>query len=89
MVEFISYDGKWPCLCYGTLTIKVNEQTYRLENAMISGGSVWHDVDWNFHTEYGEWEIDLSKHPELEPYKKEITDVINANVELGCCGGCI
>ena len=89
MVEFISYDGKYPCLCMGTLTIKVNGKTYWLNNKMISGGCIMRDGDWNMWSEYGDWEIDLEKYPELEPYKEEITRVVNDNVEQGCCGGCI
>ncbi len=89
MVEFISYDGKYPCLCMGTLTIKVNGKTYWLNNKMISGGCIMRDGDWNMWSEYGDWEIDLEKYPELEPYKEEITQVVNDNVEQGCCGGCI
>lgn len=89
MVEFISYDGKYPCLCMGTLTIKVNGKTYWLNNKMISGGCIMRDGDWNMWSEYGDWEIDLEKYPELEPYKEEITKVVNDNVEQGCCGGCI
>ena len=89
MVEFISYDGKYPCLCMGTLTIKVNGKTYWLNNKMISGGCIMRDGYWNMWSEYGDWEIDLEKYPELEPYKEEITKVVNDNVEQGCCGGCI
>ena len=89
MVEFISYDGKYPCLCMGTLTIKVNGKTYWLNNKMISGGCIMRDGDWNMWSENGDWEIDLEKYPELEPYKEEITQVVNDNVEQGCCGGCI
>ena len=89
MVEFISYDGQYPCLCRGTLTIKVNGKTYWLNNKMISGGWIMRDGDWNMWSEYGDWEIDLEKYPELEPYKEEITQVVNDNVEQGCCGGCI
>ena len=89
MVEFISYDGKYPCLCMGTLTIKVNGKTYWLNNKMISGGCIMRDGDWNMWSEYGDWQIDLEKYPELEPYKEEITQVVNDNVEQGCCGGCI
>ena len=47
MVEFVSYDGKYPCLCMGTLVIKVNEENYSLEDAMISGGSICRDEDWD------------------------------------------
>ena len=89
MVEFIKYDGKCPCLCFGTLSIKVNDKAYHLENVMISGGCVLHDADWNFDVTQGPWELDLKKYPELLPYEKEITDLVNENVEYGCCGGCI
>lgn len=91
MVEFVSYDGKWPCLCHGTLIIKVDGKTYSFEDAMISGGRICGGpiTDWDMWSETGDWEIDLEEHPELEPYKEEITRVVNENVEHGCCGGCI
>ena len=88
-VKFISYDGEYPCLCMGTLKIEVEGKPYALEQVMQSGGSVWFDDDWNDYTDYGEWSVDLSEYPELEPYKKEITDLVNEHVEQGCCGGCI
>ena len=91
MVEFVSYDGKYPCLCMGTLTIRVDGKTYRFNYAMISGGRICGGphTDWDMWSEQGDWEIDLREHPELEPYKEEITRVVNENVEHGCCGGCI
>lgn len=89
MINFISYDGKYPCLCFGTLTISVNEKIYKFKHAMISGGCIMRDENWNMWSEQGDWEIDLEEHPELEPYREEITRVVNENVEQGCCGGCI
>ena len=89
MVEFVSYDGEYPCLCFGTLTIKVDGITYRFKNALISGGGIFENDEFDMWAEEGEWEIDLKEHPELEPYKEEITRIINENVEHGCCGGCI
>ena len=91
MVEFVSYDGKWPCLCSGTLIIKVDGKTYSFKNAMISGGCICGGphTDWDMWSEQGDWKINLDEHPELEPYKEEITRVVNDNVEQGCCGGCI
>jgi len=89
MVEFVSYDGKYPCLCMGTLIIKVDGETYLFKHAMMSGGCVCKDDDWNMWAEQGDWEVNLEEHPELEPYRKEITDIVNENVEQGCCGGCI
>lgn len=89
MVEFVSYNGKWPCLCMGTLTINVDGKTYSFKHAMLSGGHVCRDDDWDMWTEEGDWKVRLYEHPELEPYKEEITRVVNENVEHGCCGGCI
>ena len=45
--------------------------------------------DWDMWAGEGDWKVDLYEHPELEPYKEEITRVVNENVEHGCCGGCI
>lgn len=89
MVEFVSYDGKYPCLCMGTLIIKVNNKTYFLKHVMMSGGSICIDDNWNMWAEHGDWEVDLEEYPELEPYKEEITHIVNENVTHGCCGGCI
>lgn len=89
MVEFIEYDGKWPNLCSGTLSIKVNDKVYKLERVLVSGGCIRRDDDWNMWTESGPWSLDLDDYPELLPYEKEITDCVNDNVEYGCCGGCI
>lgn len=89
MVEFVSYNGEYPCLCFGTLTIKVNEKVYSFNNAMISGGCIQRSEDWDMWAVQGDWEINLDEHPELEPYKEEITHIVNENVKHGCCGGCI
>ena len=93
MIEFVSYDGKWTCLCSGTLIIRVNGKTYRLDNVMISGGCIMGgpSTDWDMWTEHGDWRLDLDfdAYPELKEYEEEITRVVNDNVEQGCCGGCI
>lgn len=90
-VEYVSYDGKYPCLCMGVLIIKVNGKTYTLNHAMVSGGRIMGGpaTDWDMWAERGEWDIDLEECPELEPYKEEIARVVNENVSYGCCGGCI
>ena len=88
-IEFLGYDGAYPCLCYGTLKIRVNGKLYCLENALISGGRVTHDDNWDFDVETGDWEVDLTQFPKLEKYKEQITELVNNNVPKGCCGGCI
>lgn len=89
-VEFISYNGSYPCLCSGTLEIKVNGKHYKLNHILFSGGSVWFDDSMEEHIEEGPWEINESELPiELKPYIKEIEEVVNDSVEYGCCGGCV
>ena len=89
MVEFVSYNGKYPNLCSGTLVIRVNRKEYAISH-LCSGGSVSFDEDWNPTVEEGRWTIDEYYLPEeIKQYKEEIEDVVNDNVEYGCCGGCI
>jgi hypothetical protein len=90
-VKFISYDGDYPCLCYGTLVIEVKGKVYELKNVLVSGGSVWFDPEeCSFDVVQGEWEIsDIFLPDELKPYIDEITEVVNCEVPYGCCGGCI
>ena len=85
-VEFINYDGEYPCLCMGHLIIKVDGKTCHLDNVLRSGGGITNDYE---EVVEGPWEVDLFDYPDLEPYKEEITDVVNENVGYGCCGGCI
>lgn len=89
-VQFINYDGVYPCLCSGTLTIRVGEKEYKIKDALISGGGIISDEDEDLIATEGPWELDESNFPkELTPYFKEILECVNANVPYGCCGGCI
>lgn len=89
-VEFIKYDGRWPYLCKGILSIKVNGKPYYLKNVLLSGGCIITDDDGiSKYPEQREWSVLLDSYPELKPYEQEITDCVNENVEFGCCGGCI
>lgn len=92
-VKFVSYTGKYPNLCSGTLTLEIDGEQieFGYDSAYpifwSSGGSTdWHtDSIWT-----GDWRINVEEIP--EPYRKyavEIDYVFNANVEPGCCGGCI
>lgn len=92
MVEFVSYDGRYPNLCAGTLVIKVNGKEYTFpKHSLVSGGAVWFDGDWGDHVESGAWFVEIPEElvEELAPYAKEIEACVNENVPHGCCGGCV
>lgn len=89
MIEFVSYDGKYPNLCSGQLVLKINGRVRELPRYCLhSGGRVWFEEGWGAaHIETGKWSIDLPE--DLEPLRKEIEKCINKNIPHGCCGGCI
>lgn len=96
MVEFVSYSGKYPNLCSGTLVLKVNGKIYRFghgeanECLLMSGGSICFSDLNEFYTEHGPWVILCDRLPaELIPYASEISRCVNENIRHGCCGGCI
>ena len=83
----VSYDGKYPNTCSGTLIIKVNdEEIYNKKFCCGSTGSVWFDDDWEEHVECGKliWND-----------AKDFNDNIQKEVERElnkcdvCCGGCV
>lgn len=97
-VEFISYTGKYPNLCSGILTLKIDGEEHRFgydygqhEPFWTSGGECWFTGDYeNAHVSEGPWVIDVSRLPDkLKPYASEIDEVFNSSVPYGCCGGCI
>ena len=87
-VEFVSYTGKYPNLCSGNLTLLVNGIKFT-GFSLSSNGRVWFDDDWNEHIAKGSWEVDEWPANFPEEAKKEALEVINENIEHGCCGGCI
>ena len=90
-VKFISYDGKYPNLCAGVLVLEVDGIKYEFEkHCMSSGGSCGftnHYQDSYCHT--GEWSIKRWPDNFPEALAREAVDVVNDNVRLGCCGGCL
>ena len=86
-VKFISYDGTYPNLCSGELILEINGKLERFNHALCSGGMVWFDDEWNEHIEQGEWYVSLPK--EFEHLENIVTELVNENVECGCCGGCV
>ncbi len=94
-VEFINYTGKWPCLCHGILTLKIDGVYVKFGNKnedpevqfpsfWISGGECSMES-----VEENPWIIDAEEIPEkYRKYAREFDEVFNENVEYGCCGGC-
>lgn len=83
-VKFISYTGKYPNLCRGTLTLEIDGKQYKF------GGNSDFEEFWRPSGEYpSEWEINVNKIPsQFKELAFEIDTVFNENVEWGCCGGC-
>lgn len=128
MIEFVSYEGKFPNLCEGLLVVRIDGRLYAfspyydsmyrtfwnrfnrteaLEDDSItkvsgfylrSGGYIdWGEDGENPKIVKRKWIID-DKAMKLEngvrfilsgEQKSELEKVINQNIELGCCGGCV
>ena len=89
-VEFVSYNGKYPNLCRGTLILKLDEKEYEFPKYCLdSGGSVWFSDDRDAHVEMGKWAIVEFPEGWPEEAKKLAIKCVNKNIECGCCGGCI
>lgn len=88
MIEFISYDGKYPCYCAGVLTLKIDGVVVSFPPHTLEsgGGTNWRDDEvWS-----GPWTVwDYHIPSEYKHLKKIIEKVVNENVPFGCCGGCI
>lgn len=96
-VEFVDYNGKFPCLCMGTLTLNIDGKFVRFgqqekyNTFWRSGGECSFNNDYTEHyiTE-NEWIVNIDDLPdEYKKYAEEIDNVFNANVPYGCCGGCL
>lgn len=100
-IEFVSYDGEYPCLCHGTLTLKINGKKMKFcgcggskyDSFWSSGGNVSFDNDWNETVTRGEWKwfsFEEDKFPkEIVDNKEYVMELFNDNVPWGCCGGCV
>ena len=98
-IEFVSYDGEYPCLCYGTLILKVNGKNMKFGDKSkypqfwSSGGNISFDSEWNVRIKEGEWMwkcYEIDKLPsDIVDNKEYVMELFNDNVQWGCCGGCI
>lgn len=88
-VEFVDYTGRWPNLCGGILTLKIDGKVVRFGNKAfgatdttellpkfwISGGCCGF-TDSSYRESYrktGEWQINVSELPEA--YRKYATEI--------------
>lgn len=90
-IEFVSYDGKYPCLCMGNLILKVDGTNITFKGILASGGTCGFRNDFSEEVvTHGRWEVDEDNLPEnLVPYVDKITKLVNENIPYGCCGGCL
>lgn len=91
MIKFISYDGKWPALCMGTLVVEKDGKEYSMKYILVSGGSCGFNNDYSeSYVNEGEWSVDKDALPEeLKKDVEELTYLVNMNIPYGCCGGCL
>jgi hypothetical protein len=87
----IEYDGAYPNLCSGTLTVTVGPKTWTMDHVLSSGGSVSFDEDWYEHVSSGPWSIDRYDLPDDFPKDlvEKLEELVNEEVSQGCCGGCV
>ena len=86
-VEFVSYDGEWPCYCRGNLILRIDGTERELGNCLTSGGGIGFDDSMCEYIYHGDWIVDVPD--DLMKYHDEIVTCVNENVPQGCCGGCI
>jgi hypothetical protein len=86
-LQFISYDGKYPNLCSGTLKFKAHGIEYSWNNCLMSGGAADYMDEF---IETGEWWLRPSMVDILDESSIILIErMINENIPQGCCGGCI
>ena len=89
-IEFVSFDGRYPCLCAGNLRLRINGIERNLGAILHSGGNCYDMETRDYRVVEGDWYINEEDLPEdLRQYKDEIEKIANENTIHGCCGGCI
>lgn len=88
-LKFKSYNGKYPNLCSGTLIMELDgKEIIFPEYCLISGGYVRFDNNWTEDIGKGEWTIYDFPKDFPEELKDKAEELVNENIERGCCGGC-
>lgn len=97
-ITFVSYTGKYPSLCAGTLTLIIDGETVTF-GPSTSVEKPMYDRFWrsggytNWVTEEvvrRGWCVCADDLPEqYRTYADEIQEVMDTNIPHGCCGGCL
>ena len=86
----IEYDGGFPNLCRGKLTVEVDGKRWNFADfSLETGGSVWFDENWGDHVEDGPWDVGEWPKDFPEEAKGSVIAAINSTIPHGCCGGCV
>jgi hypothetical protein len=86
----IQYNGRFPNLCSGNLTVVVDGVSWEFPKyCLVSGGGVSFDENWDENVWHGNWGV--YEWPENFPQelKETVLTAINEQVPHGCCGGCV
>jgi len=86
----VEYDGKWPNLCNGNLTLTIEGKKWKFPKGCLdSGGSISFDKDWSETITQGPWRIDEWPEGFPELWKPAAREAVNDKIDRGCCGGCV
>lgn len=101
-IEFVSFSGEYPVLCFGTLTLLIDgkETTFGYSDHRRGvvydhrpfwepGGELYlNDNNDDDYVTQGEWTVNKKYLPEfLCPYAEVLASIMNENVPRGHCGG--
>lgn len=92
VVTFISYSGKPPALCHGTLEFEFNGKRYKVKDCLEPGNGArcWYSKDWQGYVEKGSWKVKSGSLPgEIEWLGPWLEDMANNEIMAPCCGGCL
>ncbi len=86
----VHYDGAWPNLCAGALTLEIEGKAWEFPDYCLdSGGSVTFTDDWDAVITSGPWTIEDWPKGFPEELKEPVLKAINDQIGWGCCGGCV
>ena len=89
-LEFVSYNGEFPNLCSGKLIMKLDDKVLEFpDHCLSSCGNVSFNDDWDEVVTTGDWVITDFPEDFPEELKDLALELVNDNVNKGCCGGCV